>query len=59
MTSDSILIRLSDKKEFSVKYLSHWTSIISEDGETDTVKCLSIHEYVSMYKGFSYLLKEE
>lgn len=59
MTIDSILIRQSDKKEFRVKYLSHWSSIISEDGETDTVKILGGREYVSAYKGFGYYLQDQ
>lgn len=59
MNSDSILIRQNDKKEFMIKYLSHWSSILSEDGEADTVKLLGGREYVSAYKGFTYILKDE
>jgi len=59
MTEQSILIRSNDKKIFKVKFLSHWSSIVSDDGEIDTVKHLGGYEYVSTSKGFTYIIKEE
>ena len=59
MNINSILIRDNDKKIFKVKFVSHWSSIVSDDGEIDTVKHLCGHEYVSAVKGFGYVLQEE
>jgi hypothetical protein len=60
MKIKSHLIRVQDKKIFKVKFLSHWSSIISDDGEVDTIKLLNehTHEYVSMSKGHSYILQD-
>lgn len=58
MTSDSILIRKTDGKKFKVTFLSHWSDIQSEDGETDYVKWGFDDIYVSNSKGFSYILEE-
>ena len=60
MKLKSILIRVNDNKEFTVKFLSHWSSIVSQDGEVDTIKLLDehTHEYVSASKGYSYILQD-
>lgn len=57
MTSDGILIRKSDKKVFKVTFLSHWSDIKSEDGETDYVKWIGSDEYISHSKGHGYILQ--
>lgn len=57
MTSTSILVRKSDGKKFHVTFLSHWSDIASDDGETDYVKWGWDNEYVSHSKGHSYLLE--
>jgi hypothetical protein len=59
MTSESILIRDHDKKSFKVKIVSHWSLVVSDDGEFDTVKYMGGYVYVSMSKGFGYILQEE
>lgn len=63
MTSRSILIREADNKRFHVKALSHWSEIVSDDGETDVVKWYggggSCQLYVSASKGYSYKVDEE
>ena len=49
MTSTSVLVRPSDGKRFRVRYLAHWSVIISEDNkERDTVKWLWDRQYVSV-----------
>ena len=58
MTSKSILIRDTDKVEFRVVRLGHWSDIISDAGETDLVKWYG-PGYVSNKKGFSYTVKDE
>lgn len=60
MNSKSILIRKSDNKKFKVKFLSYWSTIISNDGEVDLVKLFDeqAHECVSMSKGYSYILQD-
>lgn len=50
--------RVSDGKVFKIKFYSHWTDIVAEDGETDSVK-LGWPEngydlMVSASKGHSY-----
>lgn len=59
MYSDSIIIRRSDKKEFKVTFLSHWSDIESVDGsEKDCVKWYGNGPegelYVSARAGHSY-----
>lgn len=39
-------VRESDNKIFTCTYVSHWSDIVSEDGETDSVKWLGDHWYV-------------
>lgn len=38
MYSNSVLFRQRDGKIFTVKNLAHWSDIVSEDGEADSVK---------------------
>lgn len=59
MLSRSILIREEDGKEFRVTFLSHWSDIEADDGETDSVKMYGPDQYVSANKGFSYRIKQE
>jgi len=61
MTSTSILTRTTDGKKFRVAVLSHWSDIVSEDGETDSVKWYGGNKralFVSASKGFSYEVDE-
>ena len=65
MTSQSILTRESDGKQFKVAFLSHWSDIVAVDGsgETDSVKWYggdSTGEfYVSDSKGHGYVQRKE
>ena len=56
MTSQSTLIRRTDGKKFKVADLAHWSTIVAEDGEQDTVKWGFGDQYVSASKGFSYIV---
>jgi hypothetical protein len=48
MTSRSTLKREGDGKLFTVNFLSHWSEVVSEDGESFHVKWLGGDgEYVS------------
>lgn len=57
MRTGSLLVRESDKKEFKVTFLSHWSDIVALDGETDSVKWYG-PGYVSASKGHTYREKE-
>lgn len=64
MLKDDTLVRDTDKKEFAVSFHSHWSDIVSSDGETDYVKWVGgtgtgPHgaKYVSNSKGFGYHIK--
>lgn len=52
--------RVGDGKVFKIKFYGHWTDIVSEDGETDSVKWLGGtgatggEAYTSASKGFKY-----
>jgi hypothetical protein len=58
MTSKSTLVRESDGKTFRVKLLGHWSDIVADDGEQDSVKWYGgdgdRQLYVSASKGYSY-----
>lgn len=68
MYSTDTLVRASDKKEFTVKFHSHWSDIVSTDGEEDYVKWMggdgtvsvgpNRAEYVSHSKGHHYYIKD-
>lgn len=47
--------RTSDGKTFTVTFYSHWTDIVSSDGEVDRVKWFGAEDYVSAEKGFTYV----
>ena len=55
MLSRSILKRESDGKLFKPVYLSHWSEIRSDDGETDHVKLYGPALYVSATQGHGYV----
>ncbi len=57
MRSTDTLVRSHDGKEFKIKFHSHWSDIVAEDGEEDCVKWYG-PGYVSNSKGFSYTVKE-
>ncbi len=57
MKTNSKLVRKEDQKVFTVTFLSHWSDIQAEDGETDRVKWGFDNTYVSD-KG-SYALQHE
>jgi len=57
MRSNSVLVRESDGKEFRVSFLSHWSLISSDDGESDSVKWYG-PGYVG-FKGNTYVLKQQ
>lgn len=63
MKSTSTVVRKQDGKIFRVACLSHWSDIVADDGETDSVKWYggnSQHEfYVSANKGFGYKVEIE
>lgn len=46
-----VYIRESDKKEFFVNYLAHWTEISSKDGEKDLVKLYGRSEAGELFIG--------
>jgi hypothetical protein len=68
MHSNDTLIRKSDAKEFRVTFHSHWSTIVAQDGEEDSVKFAWRHgsidgpdayltdEYIG-HKGNSYRIK--
>lgn len=47
--------RTSDQKVFTVVTYGHWSQIVADDQETDTIKWFNADEYVSALKGHSYL----
>lgn len=60
MYYDSIVVRKSDKKEFKVTFLSHWSDVESLDGlEKDSIKWYGNSSegelYISANKGYSYI----
>ena len=57
MLKRDTLIRSEDGKEFYPILISHWSTIRSEDGEEDCVKCYGPDMYVSSTKGFGYKVK--
>jgi hypothetical protein len=60
MREGAVLVRESDGVLFKVISVGHWSSIVSESGETDSVKWYGMSgerlAYVSASQGFSYLL---
>jgi hypothetical protein len=60
MCEGAVLVRREDGVEFRVTVLGHWSTIVSELGETDRVKWLGMagerDYYVSASKGFLYWL---
>lgn len=54
----STLRRRSDGKLFTVRDHAHWSKIVADDGEEDSVKFYG-DGYVSANKGFSYVEEEE
>ena len=58
MTSQSTLLRAADGKAFRVKLLGHWSTIVADDGEEDSVKWYGgdgdRQLYVSASKGHTY-----
>jgi hypothetical protein len=60
MKEGSVLRRVEDNKLFTVTYLAHWSDIVSEDGEKDSVKWYGIAdgvlELVGNSSGHSYRL---
>jgi hypothetical protein len=58
MISKDCLLR-EDGKLFLPTVISHWSTIQADDGEKDEVKWIGGTEYVSMYKGWKYILKEK
>jgi hypothetical protein len=46
--------RSVDRKVFTVTFYSHWTDIVSADGEIDCVKWFGDEDYISQ-RGFTYV----
>ena len=62
MTSQSILVRRTDGKQFRVKWLAHWSDIVADDGEEDSVKWYggdaTCALFVSASKGHTYEVRQ-
>lgn len=60
MREGAVLVRSEDGVRFRVVTLGHWSVIVSESGESDSVKWLGVvgerSSYVSASQGFTYLL---